>query len=115
MEKKVRSEVQAHPNYEKYVEFIVNHPNYAGLYYERDESGKVKWVVTGKSPKGQLRQAWWDRQCAIHNIPIQKGCYAKLARLIHPTGIHICQCCGEGRSIFYEYPAKNTVGITSVP
>lgn len=111
MEKKVRSEVQAHPNYEKYVEFIVNHPNYAGLYYERDESGKVKWVVTGKSPKGQLRQAWWDRQCAIHNIPIQKGCYAKLARLIHPTGIHICQCCGEGRSIFYEYPAKNTVGI----
>lgn len=47
----------------------------------------------------------------FHNIPIQKGCYAKLARLIHPTGIHICQCCGEGRSIFYEYPAKNTVGI----
>jgi Alw26I/Eco31I/Esp3I family type II restriction endonuclease len=111
MAKKIRGEVNAHPNYEKYVEFIVNHPNYKGLYYERDEEGHVKWVVTGKSPKGQLRQAWWDEQCRIHNIPIQKGCYAKLARLIHPTGIHVCQCCGQGRSIFYEYPSKNTVTI----
>lgn len=111
MAKKIRGEVNAHPNYEKYVEFIVNHPNYKGLYYERDEEGHVKWVVTGKSPKGQLRQAWWDEQCRIHNIPIQKGCYAKLARLIHPTGIHVCQCCGQGRSIFYEYPSKNTVSI----
>ncbi|QCD35465.1 MULTISPECIES: restriction endonuclease [Bacteroidales] len=111
MVKKLRGEVQYHPNYEKYVEFIVNHPNYAGLFYERDDNGRVKWVVAGKSPKGQLRQSWWDNQCKIHNIPIQKGCYAKLARLIHPTGIHICQCCGEGRSIFYEYPAKTTVGI----
>lgn len=111
MAKKLRGEVQSHPNYEKYVEFIVNHPNYAGLYYERDDNGRVKWVVTGKSTKGQLRQTWWDKQCKLHNIPIQKGCYAKLARLIHPTGIHVCQCCGEGRSIFYEYPSKITVNI----
>lgn len=111
MAKKIRGEVNAHPNYEKYVEFIVNHPNYKGLFYERNEEGHVKWVVTGKSSKGQLRQAWWDEQCRIHNIPIQKGCYAKLARLKHPTGIHVCQCCGQGRSIFYEYPSKNTVLI----
>lgn len=111
MAKKLRGEVQAHPNYEKYVEFIVNHPNYKGLYYERDSEGRVKWVVTGKSTQGQLRYAWWDEQCCKHNIPIQKGCYARLARLIHPTGIHICQCCGEGRSIFYEYPSKRTVSI----
>ena len=100
-----------HPNYEAYVEFIVNHPNYAGLFYERDDKGHVKWIVAGKSPKGQRRQAWWDNECARHNIPIQKGCYAKLARLIHPTGIHVCQCCGHGRSIFYEYPSKNTVSV----
>lgn len=109
MAKKVKGKVQTNPNYEEYVEFIVNHPNYAGLFYERDDKGHVKWVVAGKSPKGQLRQAWWDKECIKHNIPIQKGCYAKLARLIHPTGIHICQCCGQGRSIFYEYPSKNTV------
>lgn len=111
MTKKLRGEVQAHPNYEQYVEFIVNHPNYKGLYYERDNEGRVKWVVTGKSTKGQLRQAWWDDQCRKYNIPIQKGCYAKVARLIHPTGKHVCQCCGKGRSIFYEYPTKNTVSI----
>ncbi|MDE7389252.1 MAG: restriction endonuclease [Muribaculaceae bacterium] len=111
MAKKVRNGVKVHPNYEKYVEFIVNHPNYAGLYYERNKDGSVKWVVTGKSPKGQLRQAWWDKQCAVHNIPVQKGCYAKLARIIHPTGIHVCQCCGKGRSIFYEYPSKKTVSV----
>ena len=111
MAKKVRSEVQSHPNFEKYVELIVNHPNYNGLYYERDEKDKVKWVVTGKSPIGQLRQSWWDKQCANRNITIQKGCYARLARLIHPTGIHVCQCCGKGRSIFYEYPTKTTVNI----
>ena len=111
MANKIRGEVQLHPNHEKYVEFIVNHPNYAGLFYERDENGRVKWVVTGKSPKGQLRQAWWDKECIKHGIPIQKGCYAKLARLIHPTGIHVCQCCGQGRSIYYEYPSKKTVSI----
>lgn len=49
--------------------------------------------------------------CGKYNIPIGKGCYARLARLIHPTGIHICQCCGQGRSIFYEYPTKNTVTV----
>lgn len=111
MAKKNRGQIQVHPNYLEYTEFIVAHPNYAGLFYDRDKEGHVNWVVTGKSPKGQLRQQWWDEMCKKHNIPIQKGCYAKLAREIHPTGIHICQCCGKGRSIFYEYPTKNTVTI----
>lgn len=111
MTRKNRGEVLSHPNYEEYVEFIVAHPNYSGLFYERDENGRVKWVVTGKSPNGQLRQVWWNEQCKVHQIPIQKGCYAKLARLIHPTGIHVCQCCGKERSIFYEYPTKTTVTL----
>lgn len=111
MARKKRIKIDAHPNYEKYVEFIVNNPAYSGLYYDRDKDGHVRWVVTGKSPKGQLRQSWWDEQCRIHGIPIKKGCYARLARLIHPTGKHVCQCCGQERSIFYEYPTKNTVKI----
>lgn len=103
------SEIEYHPNYDKYVEMIVAHPNYKGLYYDRDKNGKVNWVVTGKSPKGQMRQAWWNETCKKLGIPIQKGCYAKAARLIHPTGIHVCQCCGKGRSIFYEYPTLRTL------
>ena len=111
MAKKGRGVVNVHPNYEEYVEFIVAHPSYKGLYYDRDKEGNVNWVVAGKSPKGQIRQEWWDRQCNEYKIPIQKGCYAKLARLIHPTGKHVCQCCGQERSIFYEYPTKNTVSV----
>ena len=103
------AEIEYHPNYDKYVEMIVAHPNYKGLYFDRDKNGKVNWVVTGKSPKGQMRQAWWDATCKKLGVPIQKGCYAKVARLIHPTGIHVCQCCGEERSIFYEYPTLRTL------
>lgn len=105
------SEIGYHPNYDKYVEMIVAHPNYKGLYYDRDKDGKVNWVVTGKSPKGQMRQAWWDETCRKLGVPIQKGCYARVARLIHPTGKHVCQCCGKERSIFYEYPTKRTALI----
>lgn len=103
------SEIGYHPNYFKYVEMIVSHPHYRGLYYDRDKKGRVNWVVTGKSPKGQLRQAWWNTTCKRLGIKIQKGCYAKAARLIHPTGKHVCQCCGEERSIFYEYPTLTTL------
>ena len=86
------AEMEYHPNYDKYVEMIVAHPNYKGLYYERGKDGRVNWVVTGKSPKGQKRQAWWDVTCKRFGVTIQKGCYAKVARMIHPTGKHVCQC-----------------------
>lgn len=93
-------------NFKDYTEEIVNHRNYTGLFYERGNDGNVKWVVTGKSPNGQKRQQWWDAQCKKYNIPIQKGCYAIIARLIHPTGFHVCQCCGKKLSISYEYAGK---------
>ena len=108
---KRKSEISNHPKYIEYEEFIVSHPNYAGLYFDRDKDGRVNWVVTGKSPKGQKRQEWWDAKCKELGIPIQRGCYAKCARLIHPTGLHVCQCCGKERSIFYEYPTKNTAAL----
>ena len=95
-----------YPNFEKYTEEMVKHPNYKGLFYERSEDGRVKWVVTGKSDNGQKRQAWWDKQCRKMGIPIEKGCYAKAARLVHPTKIKVCQCCGKELSIMYEYPDK---------
>lgn len=95
-----------HPRFEEYTESIVSHPTYKGLYFERDKNGRVKWVVTGKSAKGLLREKWWKAQCKKHNIPLRKGCYAIVARLIHPTKRHVCQCCGKELSIFYEYPNK---------
>lgn len=95
-----------HPNFEKYTEDMVKHSNYKGLFYERSNDGRIKWVVTGKSVNGQKRQAWWDKQCQKFGIPIEKGCYAKVARLVHPTKKKVCQCCGKELSIMYEYPDK---------
>lgn len=51
----------------------------------------------------------WDDVCRRLGITIQKDCYAKAARAIHPTGKHVCQCCGKGKSIFYEYPTRPTL------
>ena len=99
-----KSDINYHPNFNKYVEMIVSHPNYEGLFYDRSSEGKINWVVTGKSEKGRIRQAWWDKKCKELGIPIQKGCYAEAARRIHPTKIHVCQNCGKPMSILYEYP-----------
>lgn len=93
-------------SFKEYTEAIVAHPNYRGLFYERDKENRVKWVVTGKSEKGKLRQEWWDAKCREHNIEIRKGCYAIITRIIHPTKKHVCQCCGKELSILYEYPSK---------
>ncbi|MCF8364148.1 MAG: restriction endonuclease [Bacteroidales bacterium] len=96
-------------NFIKYTEFIVAHPNYKGLFYERGNDGKIKWVVTGKSDKGQERRKWWDEQCKKYGIKIEAGAYAKIAAKIHPTKKHTCQICGKELSVEYIYPNKRTV------
>lgn len=93
-----------HPSFSKYVEFIVSHPNYKGLFYERKSDNTIKWVVSGKSIQGKRRTEWWNKVCKSLHIPIRKGCYAVAARAIHPTKKHICQCCGKELSIYCEYP-----------
>lgn len=98
-----------HPNFKKYTEFIIKHPNYNGLFFERSSDGNVKWVVTGKSDNGLLRRKWWDIQCKKHSIKIEPGCYAKIAVTIHPTKKHVCQICGKSLIIEYVYPNKRLI------
>lgn len=100
---------QWHENFLKYTEFIVGHKNYNGLFFERGEDKKVKWVVTGKSDKGQQRRSWWDVQCKKSGIKLEAGCYAKVALKIHPTKKHTCQICGTELSIEYVFPNKRTL------
>lgn len=97
--------------FEDHTEFMVSNPVYDGLFYERDKNGRVKWVVYGKSEKGKIRRAWWDKQCERLGIPIRKGCYAIVSRMLHPTKKHVCQCCGKELSIFYEYPGKRLIEL----
>jgi len=100
---------QWHRNFIKYTEFIRSHENYKGLFLELGDDNKPKWVVTGKSEKGQRRRAWWDNQCKAHGIKIEAGCYAKVALKVHPTKRHVCQICGRELSIEYVYPSKRTI------
>ncbi len=98
-----------HPNFKKYTDFIVNHPNYKGLFFEYSNDGNVKWVVTGKSDKGLKRREWWDVKCRQNKIKIEPGCYAKIALTIHPTKKHVCQICGKSLIIEYVYPNKRLI------
>lgn len=100
---------QWHPNFIKYTEFIVTHPNYRGLSFEYGDDKKVKWVVTGKSEKGQERRKWWNERCKKHGIKVEAGAYAKIALKIHPTKKHTCQICGTELSVEYVYPNKRTI------
>ncbi|RLC38289.1 restriction endonuclease, partial [Candidatus Falkowbacteria bacterium] len=92
-----------HKNFTAYTKFITAHPNYKGLFFELSKNGEVKWVVTGKSENGKKRRVWWDKQCKRYNIEIKPGCYAKIAVLLHPTKIHVCQICGKPLSVAYIY------------
>ena len=98
-----------HPAFIAYTEFIVSHPNYAGLTFERTADGQLKWVVAGKSEAGKLRKKWWDDQCNKRRIPLVAGCYAKAALEVHPTKVHICQICGKELNIRYVYPGKRVL------
>lgn len=95
-----------HPEFTKYQEFIVNHPNYAGLHYNRNKNGSIRWVVTGKSADGQKRKKWWIEKCREFKIKVEAGAFAKAAVLVHPTKLHTCQICGKRLRTEYVYPNK---------
>lgn len=93
-----------HPEFTKYQEFIINHPNYAGLFFKRNKNNSIRWVVTRKSLDGQKREAWWFEKGRQFGIEIKAGDLARVAVLIHPTKKHTCQICGKSLRIEYVYP-----------
>jgi Alw26I/Eco31I/Esp3I family type II restriction endonuclease len=101
---------KSHPNFIEYQEFIVNHSNYKGLYFTRNEDNSIRWVVTGKSKDGQTRKNWWIEQCHSLNIKVEAGALSLAAVAIHPIKKHTCQICGESLSIEYVYPNKRLLG-----
>ena len=103
-----------HQKFIEYTEFIASHQNYEGLHITRKDDNLLKWVASGKSAEGQERKKWWDKQCKNHGISFDMdGRYAKIARMIHPTKLHVCQICGRELSIEYIYPKKGTIKFFS--
>jgi len=95
-----------HPKFVEYMKFIVAHPNYAGMPHPYKADGSIRWVVSANSDLGRQRMVWWDKKRESLGIPKEKGCWAKVARAIHPTGKKSCQICGKEMSLDYVYPNK---------
>jgi len=95
---------EKHPNFLKYMDYIVKHDNYKTQPCRFNKNGDITWVKTGKSCPGRV--AWWDNQITQYNLTNR----ADVARYIHPKelkGMKPCSECGKELSIYYIYPGNN--------
>jgi len=104
-----REERHWHPRFEKYMDFIINHPNYKGLPIKKKNSGEYAWIATAKSETGKARIKWCEQKARQLNIPVKPGVFAKVMLEIHPTKMKVCQTCGEEMSLYYHYPSINLI------
>lgn len=103
-----QEEKQWHPRFLKYMERIVNHPNYKGLPIKKKPDGSYAWIATAKSEIGQQRIDWCICKAKelgfIKGHEIYPGLYADVMLEIHPTKWKVCQICGKELSLYYHYP-----------
>ncbi|HDZ84951.1 MAG TPA: hypothetical protein ENH35_00160 [Candidatus Moranbacteria bacterium] len=101
-----RTKRKWHPNFIKYMKFIVSHPNYKGMpfLYKNDE--EIRWVVTRSSDAGLARLKWWDKKRKELGLPKGDAWISKTARKNHPTSEKPCQICGKVLKLDYIYPNK---------
>src|SRR3989344_1701512 len=71
-----------HPNFKKYLKFITEHKNYAGIPFLYKKDGSIRWGGTGNGEAGQA------------------------GRAIHPTREKPCQICGNVMSLDCICPNK---------
>ena len=112
-----RDEQPWHENFLKYMDFIVNHPNYDGLTYTINKDGRPSWFSTKKSKRGQQHIQWCLNKAKELNFEYGSfdtpGLYARVMRYIHPTKKKVCQICGKTMNIEYRYPTQNTLKALS--
>lgn len=96
-----------HPNFIKYMSYIVNHPNYKGLPIRQNCDGGYQWLATAKSEVGAGRLKWCEAKAQSLGLAVQAGVYADVMLAIHPTKKKTCQICGREMSLYYHYPNVN--------
>lgn len=106
-----QDEKQWHPQFLKYMEEIVNHPNYKGLPIKKKADGSYTWIATAKSETGQKRIHWCIQKAQELGLTKTEetypGMYADVMLKIHPTKWKVCQICGKKMSLYYHYPNAN--------
>ena len=50
-----------HPNFIKYMDFIINHPNYKGLPIKQSENS-YGWIAPAKGEIGKQRKEWANKK-----------------------------------------------------
>lgn len=100
-----------HPNFIKYMDYIVKHNNYNGLPIKRKNDNSYAWIATKKSDIGKKRIDWALTKANCFNIVNKNevGIFAKVMYELHPTKEKVCQICGRTMSIKYIYPNKNFI------
>lgn len=53
-----QDEKQWHPRFLKYMNSIINHPNYSGLPIKKRADNSYAWIATAKSEIGRGRKDW---------------------------------------------------------
>ena len=96
-----------HPCFLKYMDYIINHPNYKGLRIDQKDDGSYRWIATAQSEIGMQRIEWCKAKARELGFPIQPGVYADVMLKIHPTKRKVCQTCGREMSLYYYYPNVN--------
>ena len=104
----MQNEKQWHPNFIKYMQEIIHHPNYRGLPIRIKKDGSYAWIEATNSLIGKERKRWCINKAQeiglIKNYEEYPGIYADVMFRIHPTKRKVCQICGREMSLFYYYP-----------
>lgn len=91
-----------HPNFIKYMDYIVGHKNYEGLCIEKSDNS-YGWIATAKGNVGKKRIEWAIQKAKELNIEIKPGVYREVMFAVHPTKKKVCQICGRELSLDYIY------------
>ncbi len=105
-----------HPNFKKYMEKIIQHPNYTGMPEIHKKDGSILWITAGKGRIGKERTKWWDKKREELGIDKKIKWISETAKKNHPTGRKPCQICGEEMELAYVYPYVGVLAkINAIP
>lgn len=106
-----RGKYQAHDNYIKYMNMLVDHSNFKGMPNARSEDGHINWQVSsGKTTSFYkyylARFKWWVKiadKLELNGKENSHDRFSIAARIINPTGYRPCRLCGKEYNVGYCY------------
>ena len=108
---------QWHPDFVAYMNFIANHPSYAGMPDAFVDEGKIQWEAPSNRGAGRFkdthhrRRDWWRTKARAMGISTESDQWiSRCAKRLHPTGRKPCKRCGRVLELRYVYPGKILLG-----